>query len=93
MSSVRGNTPRKSNESQTPLLTPEPSSRPSPNTFANKRENQLGSDMMVLAEAMHLELNTQTMLAYYDARTLEDFCTTYLVSRSTDDTVRHLEPA
>jgi hypothetical protein len=30
--------------------------------------------MLILAEAMHLELNTQTMLAYYDARTLEDFC-------------------
>jgi hypothetical protein len=37
-------------------------------------EPELGSEMMILAEAMHLELNTQSMLASYDARTLEDFC-------------------
>jgi hypothetical protein len=44
------------------------------NPFANKGETQLGSDMIVLAEALSLDLNTQTMLAYYDARSLEDFC-------------------
>ena len=35
---------------------------------------QLGPDMMVLANTFHLDKNTQILLAYYDARTLEDFC-------------------
>jgi hypothetical protein len=51
-------------------ITPETQGNP----FANKGETQLGSDMIVLAEALTLDLNTQTMLAYYDARSLEDFC-------------------
>jgi hypothetical protein len=44
------------------------------NPFAHKGETQLGPDMAVLAETLNLDLNTRTMLAYYDARTLEDFC-------------------
>jgi len=34
---------------------------------------QLGSDMLVLADGMHLDSNTKTLLASYDARTVEDF--------------------
>ena len=30
--------------------------------------------MMYLADAFHLDQNTRVLLAYYDARTLEDFC-------------------
>jgi hypothetical protein len=39
-----------------------------------KGTEQLGPDMMILATAFHLDKNTQVLLAYYDARTLEDFC-------------------
>jgi hypothetical protein len=42
--------------------------------FANKGTEKLGPDMMILVDAFHLDKNTQVLLAYYDARTLEDFC-------------------
>jgi hypothetical protein len=38
------------------------------------RELQLGRDMVILSEAFHLDRNTQSLLAQYDARTVEDFC-------------------
>lgn len=43
------------------------------NPFSNKMEKGLGPDMMFLADAMKLEINTQTMLSHYDARSIEDF--------------------
>lgn len=44
------------------------------NPFANSGNIFLAQDMSTIAEAMRLDTNTQTMLAYYDAKTLEDFC-------------------
>lgn len=43
------------------------------NIFAMAGEAKLSSDMNYLAEGMNLDVNTRTMLAYYDAKTLEDF--------------------
>lgn len=42
--------------------------------LAIKGTEQLGPDMMILVDAFNLDKNTQVLLAYYDARTLEDFC-------------------
>jgi hypothetical protein len=44
------------------------------NPFSNKGEVYLCEDMATVCDAMKLDLNTQVMLAYYDAKTLEDFC-------------------
>ncbi len=44
------------------------------NPFANKGEVYLCQDMALVADAMNLDWNTRVMLAYYDAKTLEDFC-------------------
>lgn len=44
------------------------------NPFANKGEVYLYNDMAAVADAIKLDLNTQVMLAYYDAKSLEDFC-------------------
>ena len=44
------------------------------NPFANKGEVYLCEDMALVSDAMKLDLNTQIMLAYYDAKSLEDFC-------------------
>lgn len=49
-------------------------SSPIVNPFANKGEVYLCEDMATVCDAMKVDLNTQVMLAYYDAKTLEDFC-------------------
>ena len=38
----------------------------------NLKDSSLKPDMLFVAEALHLDLNTKTMLAKFDARTLED---------------------
>ena len=60
--------------SRLPRTEEEPCSESAATTSATLREPQLDEDMIVLSEAFHLDENTQSMLAQYDARTVEDFC-------------------
>jgi hypothetical protein len=41
--------------------------------LAIKGTEKLGPNMMILADGLRLDKNTQLLLAYYDARTLDDF--------------------
>ena len=43
------------------------------NPFEYRRDVYLGRDMAYVADAMNLDVNTQAMLALYDAKSLEDF--------------------
>lgn len=54
-------------------ISADPNARQAINPFANKGEVYLCHDMALVADAMKLDLNTRIMLAYYDAKTLEDF--------------------
>eukprot|EP00934_Nitzschia_sp_Nitz4_P005411 Nitzschia sp. Nitz4//scaffold348_size17284//3656//4534//NITZ4_008841-RA/size17284-processed-gene-0.9-mRNA-1//-1//CDS//3329548685//5401//frame0 len=44
------------------------------NPFSNTGDISLGYDMALVADALKLDMNSQVMLAYFDARSLEDFC-------------------
>jgi len=43
------------------------------NPFEHRREVFLGRDMSHIADALKIDYNTQAMLAFYDAKSLEDF--------------------
>lgn len=51
-----------------------PRSKKPMNQFKNASEIHLEDDMAYIARQFKLDKNAQLMLAYYDARSLEDFC-------------------